>query len=64
MAREDKKKTPFVTPGGLFEFIVMPIGLSNAPATFERMMGTVLPGPRLQAWLCYLGDVLVYSAFF
>lgn len=44
MACEDKEKTAIVTPDGLFEFNAMPLGLSNAPATFERMMDTVLRG--------------------
>ena len=39
---EDRHKTAFVTEYGLFEFTVMPFGLCNAPASFQRMMEFVL----------------------
>lgn len=38
----DREKTAFVTSHGLYEFQVMPFGLCNAPATFERMIVNVL----------------------
>ena len=54
--------TAFVTHKGLFQFWVMPFGLCNAPATFERLMDRVLCGMRWSRCLVYLDDVISFGA--
>lgn len=44
MSTRDAPKSAFSTPFGHFEFKRMPLGLKNAPATFQRMMDRVLTG--------------------
>eukprot|EP00731_Ephydatia_muelleri_P006029 Em0003g277a len=59
MSPEDRHKTAFCTPQGLFEFKVMPFGLCNAPATFQRLMDLVLAGLQWSKCLVYLDDVIL-----
>ena len=59
-----EEKTAFTTHAGLFEFTVMPFGLCNAPATFQRQMENVLMGLTREKCLVYLDDVLVLGRTF
>ena len=61
---EDKEKTAFTSPQGHFEFQVMPFGLCNAPATFQRLMEYVLAGLQWEHCLIYLDDIIVFSSTF
>ena len=54
----DREKTAFASRKELFEFKVMPFGLCNAPATFERLMEIVLAGLNWQICLIYLDDII------
>lgn len=61
---KDREKTAFVTPGGLYQFNVMPFGLCNAPATFERLMDNILRSLCWEVCLCYLDDIIIFSEDF
>ena len=57
-------KTAFAAHSGLFQFKVMPFGLCNAPATFERLMDRVLQGLRWSRCLVYLDDIISFGTTF
>ena len=60
MAIEDIEKTVFTTPFGKYEFVTMPFGLRNTPATFQRLMDVVLVD--MQEFACtYMDDMIIYS---
>ncbi len=62
MDQQDIDKTAFVTRQELFRFTVMPFGLCNAPATFERFMELFLKNLNWKVCLIYLDDIIVYGA--
>ena len=57
--KDAQAKSVFSTYNGLYEFIRMPFGLCNAPATFQRVMQAVLAGLEWQSCFVYLDDILI-----
>jgi hypothetical protein len=56
----DKEKTAFACHRGLFQFNVMPFGLSTAPSIFQELANIVLQGCEEFA-TAYLDDILIFS---
>ena len=57
---QDILKTAFKTHWGLYEFLVMPFGNTNAPSQFMHMINDVLAGYLDVFVLVFLDDILVY----
>lgn len=61
MDQNDIHKTAFTVEHGHFEFLRMPMGLKNAPSTFQRVMDNLLRGLQNEVCLVYLDDIIVFS---
>ena len=64
LSQEPRVQMAFATHSGLFQFRVMPFGLCNVPATFERLMDRVLQGLQWSCCLIYLDDIISFGSTF
>ena len=61
MNEKSKKYTAFSTPQGHFQFNLMPFGLKNAPATFQKLMDRALTGLVVKYCPFYLDDIVIFG---
>ena len=59
--RADREKTTFSSHFGQYQFVKMPFGLANAPATYSRLVAKALQHLPSSEVLCYLDDNAVHS---
>ena len=61
----DENSVPYTTfmvgPLGFYECICMSFGLTNTPATFQRLMESCLGELHLQYCIIYLDDIIIFS---
>jgi len=61
VAIEDRPKTAFLTPRGLYQFKRAPMGMKNSPASFQRALDMVTSKLRFHCLLGFFDDFLVHS---
>ena len=59
LTQRAREISAFVTPSGLYQYKVMPFGMKNAPATFQRMVNKLVRG--IDGYEGYIDDVVIYS---
>lgn len=58
---EDKHKTAFVTPQGLYQFTRCPFGFTNSPAVYQRAMNNIFQDGLYTKVVIYIDDILVFG---
>ena len=61
MYPKDEKYTSFWTPSGVFYYTVMPFGLKNAGAAYQRAMSTIFCDHLRKTVECYVDDIVIKS---
>ena len=61
IADEDIPKTAFLMRYGLYKWVIMPMGLTNAPATFMQTMNNLFSDMLDSGIAVFLDDILMYS---
>ncbi|CAF4407179.1 unnamed protein product [Rotaria sp. Silwood2] len=64
LSKEDRPKTAFSTRDNHYQFTVLPQGITNGPATFQRVINHILGPARWKYALAYIDDVIIYSKTF
>ena len=62
MSEDSKHKTTFTCHLGLYQYRRMPFGLTNGPATFQRLMSQLFSGSEWNYVFVYLDDILIASS--
>jgi hypothetical protein len=61
LAEEDKLKTAFTVPSGIYNFLRLPYGLSNSPASFQRLMDIVMRDLVGNECYVFIDNVIVFG---
>ncbi|CAB4005229.1 Retrovirus-related Pol poly from transposon, partial [Paramuricea clavata] len=59
LSERAKEVSAFVTPRGLYQYKVMPFGMRNSPATFQRLINQIIS--QIDGCEGYIDDVIIYS---
>ncbi len=59
---DSRDKTAFLTSSGKYRYKKMPMGLKNAPNSFQALMEMVLVGIKYHHVLCYLDALVVFDS--